>query len=184
MTWLLTMAWAQQVDVRVPFPTRRMYDGVADTVCVQFERDLGTPDVAVEDGAFTVSCRPAGTGTQACVRLDDGSTWPDRVPAIRCEGARGTLVVRPVQAFDPFDDIEDGVRVVRAVDSVQAVYRTSRPDTVGSLPGGACGIRGGGFWFRTRSRARHQACTLVWEDGTVLDVPILLVRSLAPDAEL
>lgn len=177
MVTLLAMAHGQTYTLDVPFPTRSIFD-VPDTVCLQLGNlDLGVEAIEVEDGRFRAACRSAGGRTEACLTLQLAE-WPTRYAPLRCEGTGGTLIVRPVPAFDPQEDVWDGVEIVRGVSVVQATFRVDVPDMPGLMTTGTCGVTDGRLWIKAEELPRKQACTLIFDDGEERVVPVDLVRRL------
>lgn len=175
--WFVAIAAAQVHTIRVPFPTTRLFE-VPDTVCLKVgDVDFEVAEVEVEDGSFSARCSSAKGQTEACVTLL-ADRWPGRIAPLQCQGMRGTIDMVPVQAFDPSDDPEDGVQIVRKVDVIQGAFRTRLPDAVGVMAGGSCGVKDGRFWVVAAEEPRNQQCLLVLPDTTERTIPVTLVNKL------
>jgi len=173
MAW----AWAGPVTVRVPFPTRRMYEQ-PDQVCLSLEGYPPIRPVVVDDGRFEATCRTEGGALRLCLTLLTPE-WPKRVAPLEC-GGENLIRLRPVPAFDPQENIWDGVRIARGANLVQATFRADGvPDAPGILPGGSCGIHDEQLWVKTGVETKHQSCLLVLPTGEV-EVPVRLVDRVKP----
>lgn len=167
---------AGDLVLRVPFPTAPLFDDT-QRVCLTVDLDLGVDDIELEDSGFRATCAPVEGGTRACLEVVDPERWPRRLAELVCTGRSSSLVMKPVFAFDPDDDISDGVQIARSVDALRAAFRTELPDAPGILAGGACGVTDGLLWMRLAPEPRRQACTLVVGEDEVV-VPVRLVRGL------
>lgn len=190
LLWLHPPAQARDIHLEVPFPTAPIYDGADQRICLGVNVDLGVDHTESEAGAFSVSCRPEGPRTEACVALlPDPRTgelsWPERVPPLVCQGDEHRLIMRLVPAFDPTENPWDGVTIARNVDLVRAVFRVDTvPDAVGVLepPGaGQCGVKDETLWMVVPAEPRRQTCTLKLPEGPAA-VPIRLVKRLDTEA--
>ena len=174
---LLAAAWAGVVTVRVPFPATRMYEE-PDQVCLNLPGFPPIDPVVVDDGRFEATCETTGGSVRLCLTLLTPE-WPKRVAPLEC-GKDKLIRLLPVLAFDPQEDVWDGVRIARGTSLVQATFRVEGvSDAPGILPGGSCGVREEQLWIRTRVRTKHQSCTVVLPTGEV-EVPILLVDRIKP----
>ncbi|MEZ4320616.1 MAG: hypothetical protein R3F61_24250 [Myxococcota bacterium] len=175
----LSAALAQPMVVRVPFPTSRMYDA-PDRVCLQVSDARTLNPTVVDDGHFEATCGSDAGVLSLCLTLQERA-WPERIAPLECEGDDVVVRVRPVPAFDPLEDVWDGVRIARNVSVVQATFRVDGvPDAPGLLAEGACGVRDGQLWVKTRPVPRRQECRVVLPDGE-RTVPIVLVNRLSPE---
>lgn len=180
MIFWLSAAWAQpQVAVvRVPFPTSRVFRDVPDRVCLQLPLTGKATSSLSQMHVFEVDCRVADDWMTVCLTLTEPE-WPDDLPPVTCGPDDGTAVrMRPVKAYDPSEDIWDGVGMLQVVDAYKAVFHVDHPDTPGILRRGECGIREGLFWFDTTNPERQQECILVMADGSERRVPIRLLPRL------
>ena len=169
---LLLALSAQADELRLPMPTARMYT-TRDQVCLNRPTHEPIAPTEVTDGRFTVTCGTEGARLRVCIALEL-DTWPRRVGEVECGG----LQVVPVPAFDPTEDIWDGVSIRRDVSLLSGTWNAGEVDYApGLLDGGRCGISYGQFWFVGPDR-RAQACTLVMPDGTERVVPIRVVDRL------
>jgi len=176
VTLLASLAMAGPITVKVPFPTSTMYDDQPDRVCLTVSGLHDVTPTVVDDGWFEASCGTADGRLEVCLTLLQPS-WPKRVAPVVCEAVEGQLRVVPVRAFDPSEDVLDGVRILRT-DVIQGTFRTPNlPDSPGILDGGGCGVREGHLWVKSSRSERHQRCTLV-VDGEDLVIPILVVPKL------
>jgi hypothetical protein len=161
--------------VRVPFPTKPMYD-TRNRVCMRAPIGVDVQPTASDDGRFLATCQAEEGVLEICMTLLVPE-MPERIAPLDCETPVGTLRVLAVPAFDPTESVFDGVRLARNVDSVQGTFQVDLPDQPGILDGGSCGVRDGHLWVLTTYPAKHQVCTLV--DGeTEQSIPITLVRRL------
>jgi len=175
--WALA-ALAGPLELRIPFPTEPIFDG-AQQICVDVDVDLGVPPIEVDDGRFTVSCFSEQGHTEACIAVSNPERWPTRMPSLVCPGSVRNLVVTPILAFDPTEDISDGVEILRRLTMVQVAFRVpDLQDRTGILPGGTCGVTDGFLWMNLHSEPRRQQCTLIAPDGGEQLVPIALVNRL------
>ena len=175
IVWLTT-AWARPpIVLDVPFPTARLFD-TPDRVCLLMSMDAPDSDSTTEMSDFSVQCAISSGQLSACVTLHS-RTWPSQVPPLLCGPEDHAIRMRPVPAFDPAEDIWDGVSLVRDVAVLQAAYRVEHPDAAGLMMGGRCGLENGRFWFKTKNQAKRQTCTLVVGE-TEHEIPIRLVRRL------
>lgn len=180
--WLsISFALAQVHTIRAPFPTQRLFE-VPDTVCLNVDADLGMHETEVEDGRFRATCSSSQGRTTACMTLLT-ATWPTRYAPLRCQGDQGTLVLEPVPAFDPDEDIEDGVDLVHRVDVIQGAFHTGLADAVGMMDQGECGVKDGRFFVKTESREKKQSCLLVFLDTSEKTIPVRLVSRLKDRTE-
>lgn len=160
--------------IRVPLPTTRVSDTLQDSICLLVPLTPG--DTSSRSGlpSFDVDCVVAGDWMRVCITLT-ASQWPDEVPDIVCGQEDATRVrMRPVKAFDPLENIWDGVGLLQTVHAFGGMFRVDHPDAPGVMNHGVCGIRGGIFSFETTNDARQQACHLVMADGSERTVPIRL----------
>lgn len=165
--------------IRLPFPTQPIFEGV-QRVCINIGKDLGIEPVEVDDGPFTVSCDRDAGRTIACLQVDGSKPWPERMPTLVCPGTPRDLTVRPILAFDPTEDISDGVEILRRVTTHQATFVVPElPDAPGLLEDGSCGVSEGLLWVALGSEARRQTCTLILPDDSERQIPITLVDKLS-----
>ena len=172
----LLAATALGMEIRVPVPTTRLYDK-PDRVCVRSRRFFGLQPVEMDDGRFEVSCGLDDGTPRVCMTLllDE---WPSRIAPFTC-GDDPVYEIVPIPAFDPTEDIWDGVSVRRDVTIVAGSFDAGDlKEAAGLLPGGECGVIDHRFWFQAPSEPREQTCTLVLRDGSERQVPIRQVRRL------
>ncbi len=171
-------AMARDIQLLMPFPTQPLYEGQEQRVCLSVNVDLGVDPTESEVGNYRVSCTPQGERTEACLTLLDPTHWPRRFPELTCQGSGNALVMRPVPAFDPTEDVWDGVTVARNVDVVRAVFRLPGVvDSYGSLEGGSCGVKGETLWMVIPPEPKLQVCHLDLPKEEV-PIEIRLVRRL------
>lgn len=187
LTWFTVALAASPRVLDVPFPTQKIFDR-PERVCLRVPLDAPDSDSELTIADFGLRCTVTSRVLEACVELLS-DTWPHEVPPLRCGPDDAAILVRPVAAFDPTEDIWDGVSLVRDVAVHQATFRVDHRDVPGILPGGRCGIEDGRFEFKTRDPAKRQTCILVLGDEDEREVPIRLVRRLpssdaAPRAEM
>jgi hypothetical protein len=175
--WVSAALAVAPLNLRVPFPRQTLFDH-GQEVCVDVNLDLGVPHVEIEDGPFVLSCASQGGHTVACLRVEEGQPWPERPAPVTCEGTLRNLTVRPVPAFDPEDDVWDGVQILRGLSVTQAAFRVKDVEQAhGILPRGACGITDHVLWMKLPDEPREQRCVLVTPTGERV-VPIVLVAAL------
>jgi hypothetical protein len=179
---LVTLAPARDIRLKMPFPTQPIYEGQEQTVCLSVNVSLGVDPTESEVGDLRVQCTPDGERTEACLTLTVPERWPRRPPTLTCEGTQHTLTMQPVPAFDPTDDVWDGVVIARNVDVVRAVFRLPGVvDAYGSLEGGSCGVKDGTLWMVVPPEPKRQTCYLALPDDEV-PIPIRMVKRLdVPD---
>ncbi|MEM6931743.1 MAG: hypothetical protein AAF602_32730 [Myxococcota bacterium] len=175
MIWMSLALARPPLALDVPFPTQRIFDK-PDQVCLRVPTSSPDTDSTSVLGDFEVRCTARSGTLHACVQLLT-DTWPDEVPPLQCGPDDAAVLMRPVPAFDPAEDIWDGVSLVRDVAVHQATYRVDHPDVPGILPGGRCGIADGRFEFKTKAPDKRQTCILVIGEEE-RRVPIRLVRRL------
>lgn len=166
--------------IRVPFPASRVSETGQDRVCLLVPLVPGDTSSHSQMPSFDVECVVENDWMQVCITLTEPE-WPDYVPNIVCgKEDNGRVRMRPVKAFDPLEDIWDGVGLLQTVETVGAMYRVDHPDTPGIMYRGVCGIRGGVFSFETSNREREQKCVLVMADGSERTIPIRLKPKARP----
>ncbi len=176
IVWLASALARPLVVVDVPFPTERIFDK-PDRVCLRVPLPVPDTDSETTLGDFSLSCTVRSGMLFACVQLEV-PTWPEKVPPLQCGPENASVRVRPVRAFDPTEDIWDGVSLVRDLAVLQATYRVDHPDAPGILPGGRCAIQDGRFEFKTKNPEKRQTCTLVLGEDVERTIEIRLVRRL------
>ncbi len=196
---LLTIGAAQGTEpvslpptivVRVPAPTAGILDR-EELICMSLSPSLHTAATEFDEGAYGALCESDKHETRACLRVGADAVWPKRFPELVCEGPQHTLRVKFVPGYDPYDSLEDGVRIVRMEGhnlrkTHYAVFAAPElPDAVGILPGGECRVQDGWLTLRfpqSLHTAQH-SCTVILPPGhqpAELEVPIRLVDRLRP----
>ncbi len=166
------------LQLRVPFPTKPLFEG-EQRLCVNVDGDLGIAPIEVDDGRFAVSCHSEAGRTEACMTVLADTQWPSRVPTLICPGTVRDLAITPVLAFDPTENVWDGVEILRRVAVHEAAFRVPDvPDLDGIIARGKCGVSDGYLWMKLREEPRRQVCTLVFPSGEERQVGIALVGRL------
>jgi len=164
--------------IDVPFPSRRVFRDVPDRVCLEMAYRGNAKSTTSEVPGFEVTCKVEDDVVRVCVTLLE-PTWPAYVPTVQCGSGDAAVQMRPVRAYDPTEEIWDGVALLQRVMIYKAAYRVpGHPDVPGIMDKGRCGIRDETFWFETRQAAHRQSCVLVMEDQSERVVPIRLVQQL------
>ncbi|MEO0600174.1 MAG: hypothetical protein AAF211_01990 [Myxococcota bacterium] len=178
IAWAASAMAAPSVAViRVPFPTSRVFDEQPDQVCLLVELQASPTSSLSQMSDFDVDCVVKDDWVKVCLTLLEPE-WPADVPPVQCGPPGRVLTMRPVKAYDPAEDIWDGVAMLSTVGAYKAVYRVDHPDVPGIMRRGQCGIRDGLFWFETTNDDRKQSCILVMEDDSERVIPIRLVPRL------
>lgn len=138
-----------EVVARLPIPVRRPTRGDA-AFCFSVSPSLGTPDTVIDAGGIEVRCGSTWTHTVVCLRIPEDTPWPDTFWETTCQGDGHVLQARFVPGHDPDDDPADGLDVVRIGGPIQVSrdravsFRVPGwPDALGTMPDGACEVRGG-----------------------------------------
>jgi len=177
--WFTSALAGPAVVVDVPFPSRRVFDDIPDKVCLELEYRGDAESARSGVPGFDIECNVLGDVMSVCMTLLEPQ-WPSDVPTVQC-GAddEAAVKMRPVAAYDPTEQIWDGVALLQRVMLYKAAYRApGHPDVHGIMDEGKCGITEEIFWFETRNRAHRQSCILVMEDDSERVVPIRLVQKL------
>ncbi|MEN0063326.1 MAG: hypothetical protein AAGA48_14330 [Myxococcota bacterium] len=180
MMVFVASAWAApSVVVDVPFPSRRVFDDTPDRVCLTLEYRGKATSSKSQMSDFDVDCIVDKGRMSVCLTLLSPD-WPTYVPPVQCGNDEDLAVrMRPKRAYDPTEDIWDGVAIVQGVMLYKAAYRVPKhPDVPGIMNQGKCGITDELFWFETRNPNHRQSCILVMEDQSERTIPIRLVQRL------
>ena len=157
MIWLTPVAVAGPLVLRVPFPTQRLYDR-PDRVCVSVPMQAPpSPPVESDDGRFHAACEQQDGRVSVCLTLST-EDWPERMAPLECQQGDRVVRILPVPAFDPAEDVWDGVVVVRKVSRVQAAFRV---DSAALAAGAEGRDQIPQILFQARSRA-IAACRDAW----------------------
>ncbi len=177
--WVVGVAHSATWTWRAPVPTQPLTDQEPLQVCLQLGADLGIEPTSTTTGNTTLECATVEQDdvrrTRMCytVTQDD---WPTEWPSVSCAGPRTTVQLRLIPAYDPLEDIEDGVTIFAGVDEVMATF-IAGPEWPNQQAegrrGSRCEVVDGRFIVtRDSSSRRKDSCRLDRRDGKIVDIDI------------